>query len=190
VPGWFNLPNSLTLLRVVLTAPVVCAIAARRGTLALGLFIAAGITDLLDGAAARRFGSATPVGAYLDPIADKLLLSSVFVALTWAGTIPGWFLALVLARDVLILAGALTILATTGLRKFPPSRLGKLSTFFQIGCAVMHMVRNAWPGPATDWLAGVSLWCSTGFTAASGVDYLLRGIRMVRRARTRPVDLC
>jgi cardiolipin synthase len=180
VTGWLNLPNLLTLLRLLLAAPVVYAIATGQAAVALVLFIAAGFTDLLDGAAARRFGTVTAWGAYFDPIADKVLLSSVFIAMTWAGILPAWYLWLVLGRDVMIVAGVVTIMAFTKERKFPPSRLGKFSTFFQLGCAVMWMVRNAWPVAALHVLADVSLWLSTAFTAASGLDYIRRGARIGR----------
>jgi cardiolipin synthase len=185
-PAWINLPNLITVLRLVLAGPVVYAITAGKGTIALVLFIAAGLTDFLDGAVARRLKVATQTGAYLDPIADKLLLTSVFLALMEVRIIPIWFVVLVLARDILILTGAASIMAFTGLRKFPPSRLGKLSTFFQISCAVMWMVRNAWPTPVLNGLAQLSIWLSGGFTLTSGLDYIRLGIKMVRAKPLEP----
>jgi cardiolipin synthase len=180
-PAWINLPNLLTLARLLLAAPIVIAIVAGRAGEALALVVAAGVTDVLDGAAARRLGVVTQVGAYLDPIADKILMSSVFLALLWAESIPLWFVVLVFARDALILLMAAVFLAFTSLRRFPPSRLGKLSTFFQIGCAVTWLVRNAWPSAAMHGLAQLALGLSAAFTLASGVDYAFRAIRMGRQ---------
>jgi cardiolipin synthase len=178
--GWLNLPNFFTLLRLALAPFVIQATVSGAHGRALALFIAAGFTDLLDGAAARRFGTATAAGAYLDPIADKCLLSGVFVALATMGAAPWWFVWLVLGRDVYILAGSIFFLIFTRVRKFPPSQWGKASTFFQIGSAVAWMVRNAAPSPALDRTAITLLWLSATLTVASGIDYTARGIRMLR----------
>src|SRR6266700_1002983 len=132
MPGWINIANLFTLLRLGLVPFVVAAILQGSHLLALGLFIAAGLTDAIDGALARGFGLATQSGAYLDPFADKCLLSGIFLALGSSGIIPWWFVTVVLGRDLYILIGVLGILALTKVRKFPPSVWGKASTFVQI----------------------------------------------------------
>lgn len=177
---WLTVPNFFTLLRVLLTPLVVQATLAGEHTRALVLFFAAGITDVLDGGAARRFGATSRVGAYFDPIADKVLLSAVYLALAGGGMVPWWFVGLVLGRDVLILAAAGGFLLATEVRKFPPSQLGKLSTFFQISAAIAWMVRNASPVPWVNATAWALLWTSAVVTLASGIDYAVRGVRMVR----------
>ena len=96
----------------------------------------AALTDILDGAVARRFRLATPAGAWLDPVADKCLLSGVFLALAAAGTVPWWLVGIVFGRDFYILAGAATVMLLTPVRKFPPSIWGKVSTLVQIVTAV------------------------------------------------------
>jgi cardiolipin synthase (CMP-forming) len=181
MPLWFNLANLLTFLRVALTPFVVIATLQGEHGRALVLFVAAGLTDWLDGLAARRIARPTPTGAYFDPIADKCLLGAVYAALAVAGMVPWWFVVLVLGRDVMILSAVAVIMGTTSVRRFPPSPLGKLSTFFQIVVALVWMVRNAAPSPALDMAAAVLLWISTSVTLASGIDYTLRGTRMLRQ---------
>src|SRR5262244_2762586 len=105
MPSWLNLPNSLTLLRLLLVPFVILEILAGRHFDALVIFTVAAVTDVLDGAAARRLGSSTSTGAYFDPIADKCLLSGVFLALAMAGLAPIWFVAVIFGRDLYILLG-------------------------------------------------------------------------------------
>src|SRR5580704_6321728 len=109
MPRWSNLPNLLTLTRLVLVPFVIQAILDGHHFRALALFAAAAVTDVMDGAAARRLRLATPIGAYLDPIADKCLLSGVFLALAMARVVPWWFVAVVFGRDIYILIGVATI---------------------------------------------------------------------------------
>jgi cardiolipin synthase (CMP-forming) len=98
----------------------------------LVLFAIAGLTDFLDGLAARRFGSASRMGAALDPLADKVLLSGTFLTLALTGAIETWVAVVVLGRDVLILAAAGVLYFTKSRRSFPPSTWGKISTVVQI----------------------------------------------------------
>jgi cardiolipin synthase len=117
----------------------------------------------------------TQAGAYLDPIADKCLLSGIFLALGAIGSVPWWFVAVVLGRDVYILLAVVAVMALTKVRKFPPSRWGKISTFVQIATAVAWMVENIWPVPVLHAIATAMLWVCVGFTIWSGVHYTLRG---------------
>src|SRR5579883_2909018 len=111
----------------------------RRTPRALALFAAAAVTDALDGALARRFGWTSTAGAYLDPIADKALLSGLYLTLAVTGDIPWWLVGLIFGRDLLILAAAGLALLFTRLRAFPPSLWGKVSTIFQVLTAVAWM---------------------------------------------------
>lgn len=176
----FSIPNLLTLLRLLLAPAVVQAILAGRHTLALACFALAAGTDGVDGFLARRFGWTTTVGAYLDPVADKALLSGVYLALGVSGILPLWFVALVFGRDVLILAAALAAFCFTKIRKFPPSLWGKLSTFLQIVTAVTWMVRNVLAQPLVTTLAEALIWPTAAATLWSGIDYCRRGIRLLR----------
>ena len=180
MPRWLNVANFLTLLRLLLMPPIVQAILNGRHTLALVLFVLAGFTDLFDGMAARHWKLETEAGAYLDPIADKCLLSGIFLAMAGAGIVPWRYVAIVFGRDLYILLGAAAILTWTPIRSFPPSVWGKASTFVQIATAVTWMVRNmleiSWLGV----LATGTLWISAAFTIWSGVHYTWRGIQVVR----------
>jgi cardiolipin synthase len=175
-----NAANCVTLGRLVLTPFIAAAILRGRPAEAFWLAIAAGFTDIVDGYLARHLGAATPAGAYLDPIADKVLLSTIFVCLAVRSTIPWWFVAVVFGRDALILAASGFALAFTNLRKFPPSVWGKLSTFLQIVTVVVWMGRDTAPSFTLDSAGHVLIWISTAATAWSGVDYACRGVNMLR----------
>src|SRR5579862_33090 len=144
---FLNPANLATLLRLALSPYIGALILAGRHVPALTLFLIAGFTDLLDGELARRFAWGTPAGAYFDPIADKVLLSTVYICLAVGGHVPWWFVGVIFGRDVFILLGAGAALAFTPVRKFPPSVWGKFSTFLQILAATAFMVRNAQPSP-------------------------------------------
>ena len=180
MPPWVNLANLFTLLRLALVPFVVSDIIFGFHFRALVLFFIAAVTDVIDGAIARSSDATTQSGAYLDPIADKCLLSGVFFALWAAGIVPAWYVGIVFGRDLLILAGVLAALVLTKVRKFPPSHWGKVSTFVQIVTAISWMTQNAWPRPAFQGIARALLWISAAFTAASGVDYARRGIYLLR----------
>jgi cardiolipin synthase len=180
MPRWFNLPNLFTLLRLVLVPYVMGAILDGRHTRALELFFVAAVTDVIDGALARTLRLTTQTGAYLDPIADKCLLSGIFLALGATGSVPWWFVAVVLGRDIYILLGVVTVMAFTKVRKFPPSRWGKRSTFVQIATAVTYLVENIWPVPALQAISSAMLWVCVVFTIWSGIHYSLRGAQTLR----------
>ena len=180
MPAWLNLPNLFTLSRLVLTPFVIAAILDGRHGTALVLFAAAGFTDFLDGYAARRLKLATRAGEILDPIADKCLLSGVFLALAVANIVPRWAVWIIFGRDLAILAGSCVVLLLTTVRRLPPSIWGKWSTFIQILTAVTWMARNAAPAAVLDRLSVLMLWPCLGLTIYSGLEYAWRGIRISR----------
>lgn len=135
-----TVPNQLTFLRLAFLPVFLIAIEYERYDLALGILVAAGVSDALDGLLARGLNQRTPLGAYLDPIADKLLLSSSYFILALKGKIAWWLTILVLGRDVLILVACAVILITVGYRPFPPSIWGKATTFFEILLVVLVLV--------------------------------------------------
>jgi cardiolipin synthase (CMP-forming) len=180
MPRWFNLANFFTLLRLILVPFVVLDILSGRHTAALVLFGAAAVTDVLDGALARGYGLGTQAGAYLDPIADKCLLSGIFLALGASGMVPWWFVAIVFGRDLYILLAVVAVLGFTKVRKFPPSQLGKASTFVQILTAVVWMTRNIFEVRALVSLSAAMLWVCAAFAIGSGVHYTFRGIQVLR----------
>jgi cardiolipin synthase len=177
---WLTLPNLFTLARLALAPFVVYQILIRRHMAAAALFAIAAATDLIDGYLARKLHSATSAGAYLDPIADKLLLSGVFLALAIIRSAPLWLVAVILGRDLLILGSSGAALLLTRLRAFPPSVWGKASTFFQILTAVAYLARNAFGSPALATLCGALIWPAAALTIWSGIDYGWRGWRLVR----------
>lgn len=179
MPAWINLPNLFTLLRLLLAPVVAWAILRGRPMLALGVFAVAAFTDYLDGAAARRLGT-TPAGAVFDPLADKCLLSGVFLALAGAGMLPWWLVGVVFGRDLYILAGAGLMMLATPLRQFPPSIWGKVSTCVQIGAVVAFLLRNIWNSWLLNGLAAAGIWLCAAFTLWSGLHYTWRGIRLIR----------
>ena len=127
-----QLPNLLTVLRLLLTIPIAWLLLAERHGQALGLFAVAGFTDALDGFLARRFKWITRLGSILDPIADKLLLVTSYLCLSLTSVLPWWLTAVVLLRDLLIVSGASLFRYLVGPLQFRPTWLGKLSTLLQI----------------------------------------------------------
>jgi len=178
--SWLTAANLFTLLRLALVPFVVLAILQGHHVQALVLFIAAGFTDVVDGALARNFGQVSQVGAYLDPLADKCLLSGIFLAFGSSGMVPWWFVGLIFGRDLYILIGVLAFLSLTKVRKFPPSVWGKASTFVQISTAVVWLARNILNIPVMDALSSAMLWVCAVFTAWSGLHYTLRAVQLLR----------
>jgi cardiolipin synthase len=178
--NWLTLPNLFTLARMALAPVVVYLILNRRYVAAAALFAIAAATDLIDGYLARTLHSSTSAGAYLDPIADKLLLSGVFLALAVIRSAPLWLVGVIFGRDLLILLASGTALLFTRLRAFPPSVWGKASTFFQILAAVAYLARNAFGSPIFATLCDAAIWPAAALTVWSGIDYGWRGWRLVR----------
>jgi len=138
-------PNLLTLLRLFIIPFLVIAVLDGRHGLAFSLFVMAGFTDGLDGLAARLTHQYTRLGQYLDPIADKLLLSTLFLVLTHMNLVPRYVTVLVFSRDLGILLIAMLLFATGTLRDFRPSLLGKFNTLMQIFGLTVVLVEPLWP---------------------------------------------
>jgi cardiolipin synthase len=177
---WLTLPNLLTASRMLLTPFILYGILERRAMDAAVLFAVAAATDAIDGYLARRMHAATSAGAYFDPIADKVLLSGVYLVLAIVGSVPWWLLAVIFGRDLLILSSSGVALLLTHLREFPPSLWGKISTFFQILTAVAFLARNAFGTPFLETLCSALIWPTAALTVWSGIHYGWRGLRLVR----------
>jgi len=175
-----TLPNFVTSLRALLVPFILWAILREQHMAALILFAAAAATDAIDGYLARHLHAASASGAYLDPIADKLLLSGVYLALAIIRSVPWWLVVVIFGRDLLILAASAIALLFTELRAFPPSVWGKISTFFQVLTAVAFLARNALRTPALATFAGISVWPTAALTVWSAIHYAWRGIRLLR----------
>jgi len=165
-----HIPNLLSLARLGLAPYVFVLLARREYRTALVLFAIAGLTDFLDGLAARKFGSASRLGAVLDPIADKVLLSGAFLTLALTGAIERWVAVVVLGRDVLILAAAGVLYLMKSRRSFPPSLWGKISTVVQIAFVLVIV------GQAGEAIFIALKWATVALALISGADYLRRSI--------------
>lgn len=176
-----QLPNVLTLVRLFASPFLAWLLLQGQFRLALGLVLLAGVTDWLDGFTARKLRISNPAGVFLDPMADKVMLVTLFVVLAAIHLISGWMLALVLGRDLIIVSGAGLLRAFRGYQRFLPSALGKVSTFFQIVLVFLVLTRAAYPYRFLLWLEMLAITLCAVFTALSGLDYIRRGIEMTRR---------
>jgi len=142
----WTVPNQITFLRLGFLPFFLILVLYEKYQWALLVLMITALTDALDGLLARTLHQKSALGAYLDPIADKLLLSSSFVVLAMEKKIPWWLTILVLSRDVLMLVVAAVILLIQGYRPFPPSLLGKATTFFEIILVFFTVLAAAYPG--------------------------------------------
>jgi cardiolipin synthase (CMP-forming) len=175
-----HLPNLICLIRIALIWPIASALGAGEYRLALWLFAAAAVSDGLDGYLAKRFNWTSELGKVLDPLADKLLLVTVFVELAWLDLIPWWLSATVVARDVMIGLGALTFRVWFGPLRGRPTVLSKINTAVQLLYVLLVTFNAAGNLPLRDVLdAGVALTLVT--TVVSGLHYI---VSFTRRAWT------
>jgi cardiolipin synthase len=175
-----GIPNLLTFARLLLAPFVFAAIWSGQDERALALFACAALTDGLDGLLARRFRQITPLGAYLDPIADKVLLSGVYLSLADRGSVPWWLVAVIFGRDIFLLLSSGIALMFTAFRQFRPSVWGKASTLVQIACALAWMAQNAFHSLALHAFAEALVWPTAAATVWSGLHYSWRGLRFAR----------
>jgi cardiolipin synthase (CMP-forming) len=140
--------------------------------------LVAGLTDWFDGVAARRLHVSGRIGVILDPLADKTLLVTLFLAIGYIRLVPHWLIYLVIGRDAVIVAGALALRFLRGIPKFLPSTLGKISTFFQILLVLLVLVHASFPYEMLLWLQNIAQLLCAFFTVASGLDYIRRGVQM------------
>ena len=165
------LPNALCVLRILLVPPIVWLLLQDDFARALGLIAVAGFSDGLDGFLAKTFGWRTRLGGYLDPTADKLLMVSVFVTLTVIGQVPVWLAAVVLLRDVTIVAGASTYRALYGPFTAHPTVVSKLNTAVQL-LFVLFVITQAgfgFPARSIIILLGAAVFV---ISVVSGMDYV------------------
>ncbi|MGE0824954.1 MAG: CDP-alcohol phosphatidyltransferase family protein [Candidatus Binatia bacterium] len=173
-----NIPNFLTLLRICAIPLFLILLTDHRYTEALVIFALAGVTDSLDGAIARLTNSRTTLGSYIDPLADKLLLVSSFLILTFLGHIPAWLTILVITRDVIILLGFGVLFMITGRSiVIRPTFIGKASTFFQLLTVTQALVFLHNPAWYFSILWYGALIFAGGATTVSGLQYLGRAFQ-------------
>ena len=172
-------PNQLTLLRMMFVPFIVINMVEGHYLLALILFVLAGFSDGLDGLLARTLKQQTVLGQYLDPIADKLLLSTLFIVLTHVGLIPRYVTVLVFSRDLGILLIATLLFATNTLRDFRPSLLGKVNTVVQILGVLTVMTCQVIPRSGLAQLKSLLLWSIAVLAPVSAAEYAWIVIRRV-----------
>jgi cardiolipin synthase (CMP-forming) len=164
-------PNLLTLLRICLAPFLVAAILEGRWELSFVLFIAAGLTDALDGALARWLKQRSVLGHYLDPVADKLLLSTIFLVLMHEKLIPTTVTVLVFGRDVGILLVSAILYAAVGRREFKPSIFGKANTIAQVGAVAAVLLYQLTTAPWVAETRKLALDATIVLTVVSGLHY-------------------
>lgn len=180
-----TIPNLLSILRMGLIPWFVVAVLDGRSSQAFWVFVVAGITDALDGFIARFWKQQSVLGAYLDPMADKLLLVTAYVVLSIPGlrsgfVIPSWVTALVITRDVVIVVVALILYLAQGVSRFPPTPLSKLNTGTQVGAVILVLLSARWS--ELEITATIAVYLVAVLTLGSGIEYIYRANRMGARA--------
>ncbi len=169
----FTAPNQLTLMRMIFVPFIVIHLVDGHYRWALAVFVIAGFSDGLDGLLARKLHQQTLLGQYLDPIADKLLLSTIFLVLSILHKIPWKFTVVVFSRDISILAASAVLFAIAGLRNFRPSIFGKANTFSQISAVFFVLLLEIYPLRSV-WIARtVFLRATFIFTIVSALHYVI-----------------
>ena len=175
-----TIPNLLTILRVLLTPLLVIFLLEERLSEALIVFIVAGITDGLDGLIARLYKQKSRLGAFLDPLADKLLLATTYVILAVQNLVPSWLTVIVLSRDVLIVLGVFVLFMQDLPFEIRPTLSSKLTTCAQIITAIVTMgTALATPHPL---LKSILFHITAVVTIGSWAQYMVKGIRIIQRA--------
>lgn len=176
------LPNAISIMRIVLVAPILAFIVQGRFDVALLLFFVAGFSDGLDGFLAKKFDWHSRLGALLDPIADKLLVAGTFIVLAYTSHIPAWLAALVILRDVVIVGGATAYNFLIRPVEGEPTRISKLNTAMQLLFILFVLTRAAfgWPARITITIIGAAIVVTV---VISGMDYVLKWARRALTAR-------
>ena len=173
-------PNIITITRLFLVPVIIWLIVAEKPFTAFVVFLIAGLTDAVDGFLARRFGWQTELGAYLDAIADKALLMSVYVALGFYGHLPAWLVILVFSRDMLIIGAVMLGWLLNRTMPMHPHLISKANTALQIGLAVLVLAERGLALGWTDYIA-VCVWVTGATTALSAIVYLVTWLRHMAR---------
>lgn len=169
-----NVPNSLTILRILLIPVFVGFLIYERYEYSLAVLLLAGITDGLDGTIARVANQRTRLGAYLDPLADKLLLTTGFVTLSVLHLLPSWIAILVVSRDMMLMTGTLLARLIESRVDISPTLLGKGTTLFQLSYLILAVVLTSRQMDLK--LIQPLLYLMVGLTVMSGFHYLYRGV--------------
>jgi cardiolipin synthase len=166
-----NLPNAITVMRIALVPVIIYLLAHQAYIPALWVFLAAGVSDALDGFLARRLNQFTPFGAALDPIADKLMILATLGMLTWLDLIPVWLTMVIVARDLIVVSGAIAYRMMSGTIRVTPTWLGKFNVFLEFALLAFVQGNAADVVEADPWLSALFPLVFVT-TAGSGVQYV------------------
>ncbi|NOX75951.1 MAG: CDP-alcohol phosphatidyltransferase family protein [Gammaproteobacteria bacterium] len=166
-----QIPNLISVARILLVAPVVWALLNAHYGLALVLFAVAGVSDAVDGFLAKQYSWQSRLGSILDPLADKLLLVSTYLALAWVGLIPAWLVAMVLLRDLLIVTGVVVLHFWLGRVEMSPTLASKLNTVFQIVLVLAVMLYHG-AYAFSPWILEALIYSVLATTLVSGLHYV------------------
>jgi cardiolipin synthase len=175
-----SLPNVVTLARLLSVPIVVWLMIDGEMTYAFWIFIAAGVSDGIDGYLAKRFNARTELGAYLDPLADKALLVATFLTLGWLGHLPSWLVILVVFRDLTIIGGAIVVHVLTQAFKSRPMMISKVNTALQIGLVTFVLARLGL-GFDDHGISRALIAAVAATTVLSGAAYLVHWARRLAR---------
>jgi len=184
-----NIPNFLSLIRIILVPVFVILLIQTAYYQALIIFVIAGLTDVLDGMMARLLNAQTRLGSYLDPIADKLLLAASFVTLSILGIIPSWLTVIVMSRDFIILLGIAILSLMSVTFEIKPALIGKATTAMQIGTVFFALIEKVVTHDLSyNWILTLFFWLAAAFTVSSGLVYIIRGFKIINRTNAKEVN--
>ena len=177
-----NIPNFLSLSRIILVPVIVIFLIHESYTKALIAFTVAGLTDVFDGTLARILNRQTKLGSFLDPIADKILLATSFVSLSIFALIPAWLTVIVISRDFIILLGIIILSMMSITYEIKPAFISKVTTALQLATIFFALLFKAVVHDISfDWIK-IICWLTAIFTIISGLTYIIRGIKYINRA--------
>lgn len=181
-----NIPNFLTLSRIVMVPVIVIYLMSGSYCTALVLLVISGLTDVLDGFLARVLKQQTVLGAYLDPIADKALIISCFVTLAVKKFIPGWLAVVVISRDCIILLGVSVLTMLSVPFKINPVLISKMTTLLQITTVFSVLCSYCISGGTRYGLIELLFWATAAITILSGLYYMIIGVKVINSASQSP----
>lgn len=174
--GVLNIPNALTITRIIIIPIFLTSIIYKRYDYSLYLFITAALTDTFDGLFARLKNQKTALGSFLDPLADKFLLVSSFIVFSIYGWIPKWLAIIVISRDVIIITGWFLLYLITGASHVQPSILGKVTIWLQ--SLLIAYILFGINLPILPDMPSFFLWATSGITILSGLHYIYKGLKL------------
>ncbi|MBM4288468.1 MAG: CDP-diacylglycerol--glycerol-3-phosphate 3-phosphatidyltransferase [Deltaproteobacteria bacterium] len=177
-----TIPNIISMVRILATPLFIIFLLQNDYGKAMAVFVLAGLSDLVDGYIARNFKQKSPLGAFLDPLADKLLMTASYLTLGYFEKIPAWLTVVVISRDVVIIGGVIILKLFEIEFRIKPARVSKWATATQIITVFLALLQELIP--LHPWVLLASCWLTTYFTVASGLVYLNKGMRLLNGSPT------